>query len=131
MKFFPINAVITNGTIPLPKWNDVLFGVSVDGTKGIYREIRGNFLKDQYERVRKNILDGIKNGGKVFVLMTIHKINESIIEEFVEDWRKQGVTGVILDFYTPQVDEPNDPIWLVFKDRDKVIDRILKLRKNY
>ena len=30
-EYFPINVLITNGTIPLPKWEDVLFGVSLDG----------------------------------------------------------------------------------------------------
>jgi MoaA/NifB/PqqE/SkfB family radical SAM enzyme len=129
--YFPINAIITNGTIPMPKWNDCLFGVSVDGTKEIYEKIRGNVLIDQYEKVRSNILDAVKNGNKVFVLMTIHKINQGAIEEFVKDWKGQGARGVILDFYTPQVNEPNNSIWLGFRGRDKVIDRISALRKKY
>ena len=84
-KYFPINAVITNGTIPLPKWTDTLFGVSVDGTPEIYKEIRGEFIKDQYKLVENNILNGIENGNNVLVLMTIHKINQHCLEEFVEN----------------------------------------------
>jgi MoaA/NifB/PqqE/SkfB family radical SAM enzyme len=130
-RFFQVNAVVTNGTIPLPKWPDVLFGVSVDGNRKIYKEIRGEFIPNQYELVTNNILDGIKNGNKVFVLMTIHKINQGIIEEFVENWHKKNVTGVIFDFYTPQINESKNSIWLGWKERDKVIDRIMKLRKKY
>jgi len=130
-KYFPINALITNGTISIPKWNDMLFGVSVDGTPDIYEKIRGNTIKNQYNVVKNNILEAIKNGNTVFALMTIHKINQGVLEEFAESWFKRSVSGVIFDFYTPQIDEPKDTIWLSFKERDKVIERIMKLRKKY
>ncbi len=128
---FPINAIITNGTIPLPKWNDVLFGVSLDGTPGVYEKIRGNLIKNQYKKVENNILDGVEKGNKICALMTINKINQHVIEKFVERWYNTGVNGVIFDFYTPQKDVKNDPIWLSFKERDEVIERLIDLRKKY
>jgi MoaA/NifB/PqqE/SkfB family radical SAM enzyme len=130
-KFFPINAIITNGTIPLPVWSDTLFGVSVDGTEEVYKKIRGAFLEDQYERVKKNIMDGVRAGNKVYVLMTIYRLNKDVIEKFVENWHKEGVTGVILDFYTPSLNELNDPLWLGFDERDRIIGKIFALRKKY
>lgn len=130
-EYFHINAVITNGTIPLPRWPDTLFGVSVDGTEEIYKKIRGEYLNNQYQIVKQNIKKGIENGNHVFVLMTIHQINQAIIEEFVDYWHNENVSGVVLDFYTPQADEKKETIWLDWEKRDEVIDRIVKLRNKY
>lgn len=130
-RFFPVNAVITNGTLKLPEWQDVLFGVSVDGTEKIYTKIRGQSINNQYQVVRQNIIKGLADGNKVFVLMTIHKLNEAVIEEFTSDWLKVGVKGLIFDFYTPQKDDYDDPIWVPLKERDVIIERLRKLRKKY
>jgi len=130
-EYFPINVLITNGTIPLPQWDDVLFGVSLDGTPAIYEKIRGSSLKGQYDLVKKNILDGVKNGNKIYVLMTLNKLNKNVLEEFTKLWLNTGVKGMIFDFYTPQKDKINDPLWLSFKERDEVIEQISQLRKQY
>ncbi|HUW22216.1 MAG TPA: radical SAM protein [Candidatus Bathyarchaeia archaeon] len=127
-KYFPVNMIITNGTIPLPDWKDVTFGVSVDGTKKYHEKIRGNgFNGKQYDLIKKNILDGAAKGLKIYILMTISKENKDNIEDFYKEWSETEVAGVIYDFYTPQKGE-DDTLCLTFSERDRVIDKLKTLR---
>lgn len=130
--YFPLNVVITNGTIPFPVWNDVIFGVSVDGTKGMHELVRGDYFHGmQYERIRSHVLQGVEKRLKIYALMTISHLNKHNIVDFIEEWQATGISGVILDFYTPMKNNRHDDHWIELKERDHVIDLLIKLRKRY
>jgi len=123
---FSFNEVITNGTLPLPFWKDVRFACSVDGTKEYHEIQRG---KDTYERIKKNIN---RSDLKVHIICVLTRLNQVCLEDFVEEWRQTHIKNIGFGFYTPiEGKEDNDQIWLNFQERDRVIDRILKLKKKY
>lgn len=124
-KVFSFKEVITNGTLPLPYWKDVRFAVSVDGTKKYHEAQRGI---NTYEKIKKNIDRSEIN---VNIICIVTKINESCLEEFVEEWSKTKVRSIGFGFYTPILGKDNEKIWLSFKERDKVIARLIKLKRKY
>ncbi|MFH0874407.1 MAG: radical SAM protein [archaeon] len=126
-KLFSFNRIITNGTIELPEWKDVNFLVSVDGTKEYHELQRG---KNTYERIKKNLNRPNLN---INLFCVITKINQSCIEDFVNEWGggKSPIKSIRFGFYTPIKGKRNDELWLPFKERDEVIDRIMSLKKKY
>lgn len=124
-KLFSFNRVITNGTLPLPDWRDVKFVCSVDGTKEFHEVQRG---KDTYQKIKKN-LDRPELNINLFCVIT--KINEKCLEEFVEEWNKTHARSMGFGFYTPIEGKDNESLWLDFQERDKVIERLIELKKKY
>jgi sulfatase maturation enzyme AslB (radical SAM superfamily) len=124
-KLFSFNRIITNGTIELPNWSDISFIISLDGTKKYHELQRGN---NTYERIKKNIILSKLNITLYFV---ITKLNYKCIDDFVAEWSTTSVKSVGFGFYTPIKGKNNDELWLNFDERDKVIDRILHLKKKY
>lgn len=124
-KSFLFNEVITNGTLPLSDWHDVRFAVSVDGTKKFHELTRG---KNIYEKIKENINRKDLN---VNIICIITKINQECLEEMVVEWSKTNIRTIGFGFYTPILGKDNEKIWLDFKARDLVIERILKLKKKF
>ena len=123
MKLFPFNMIVTNGSITLPKWKNCTFNVSVDGTKKYYEEIRG---KDTYDRMKKN---ANRSDVKVNIACVLNKKNHHCLEDLLKEWSKTKVRGIHFDFYTPIKGKVD--LWLDWKERDEIIDRLLILRKRY
>ncbi|MEM3453145.1 MAG: radical SAM protein [Candidatus Hadarchaeum sp.] len=123
---FLINEVVTNGTVPIPSWNDVSFFISIDGTKHYHEVIRG---KGTYDLARENI----KTTGARYLLlnMVVNSLNYRSIEKFVSEWSNSKVLWVKFSFYTPFIGGENS-LFLPFKKRNEIIDRVLKpLKENY
>ncbi|MGC8816910.1 MAG: radical SAM protein [Candidatus Hadarchaeum sp.] len=123
---FVINEVVTNGTVPIPDWNDVSFFISIDGTKRYHELIRG---KGTYERARENIET---TGARYLLLnMVVNSQNYRSIEKFVSEWSNSRVLWVKFSFYTPFIGGENS-LFLPFSKRNEVIDKVLKpLKENY
>lgn len=124
-EYFRSNTVTTNGTIDLPEWPKVNFYVSIDGTEEYHEDLRGQ--KGIYKLIKKNV---DRSDLKVTLACVITKRNYHCLEELVEEWSKTNVRGIIFDFYTP-IQGIEDDLWLDFEIRDKVIDRLIKLKKKY
>ena len=124
LKFFPFNMIVTNGTIELPKWKDCVFNVSVDGTKKYYEKVRAPKM---YDRVKRN---ANRNDIHINIACVLNKKNYYCIEDLLKEWRKTKVGGVNFDFFTPIKGAGKD-LWLNFQERDKVIYKLLELRKKY
>ena len=122
---FSFNRVITNGTLPLPDWRDVRFVCSVDGTKQYHEVQRG---KNTYEKIKKNIN---RKDLDINLFCVITKLNQSCLEEYVDEWSKTNVRSVGFGFYTPIRGKDNEMLWLDFNERDRVIERIIALKKRY
>lgn len=124
MKLFAINFVMTNGTIELPKWRNCFFHVSVDGTKEVSEKLRG---KGTYDKAKKN---ANRDDIHVKIACVLSKENYHCIEDMLEEWKKTKVRGIIFDFYTP-VDGIKDDLWIEWDLRDKILDKLLKLKEKY
>ncbi|MFC1711157.1 radical SAM protein [Patescibacteria group bacterium] len=124
-KYFKLNSVITNAVLPLPRWSNVNFTVSMDGIEKDYEKIRG---KGVYKKVKKNIL---KNKDlDLHLSCTLNKINFCNIDEFVKEWYDNQVQGLNFTIHT-EIKGGNKSIGFSLKERDKVIDKIIMLKSKY
>jgi Fe-coproporphyrin III synthase len=121
---FPMNMVVTNGTIELPKLAKCIFNVSVDGTKRFYEKIRG---ADVYDKVKHH---ANRDDIHVNITCVLNKINSECLDQFVKEWKNTKVQGISFSFYTPQKGNEDD-LYLSGAEKDIVIDHILALKKVY
>jgi len=124
MKLFRYNLIITNGTIPLPNWPNCVFEVSVDGTKKFHEMIRGK----NYDKIKQNIN---RKDLHVNIACIINKLNYKCLRDMVEEWSKTEVKGIHFGFYSPTKTNSICNLWIDFKLRDKIIEEIRLLKKEY
>ncbi len=117
---FIINEVVTNGTLPIPSWDDVSFFVSVDGTKKYHELIRG---KGTYAKAKQNI--GATGARFLLLNMVVNSLNYGCIKEFVSEWSDSKALWVKFSFYTPFTRGDNS-LWLPFKKRNEIIEDVLR-----
>lgn len=135
MRFFRYNTIVTNGTIPLPDWPRVNWYVSIDGTAAVHESIRdpeGHFRKHGrggiYERVQDNVRRNRHLG--ITIAYCITRDNAHCLEEVVKEWHALGAKHITFDFMTPR-QGADDPQWLPFDERDRVIEQLVALRRVY
>ena len=124
LEIFPFNMVVTNGSMVLPKWKNCVFNVSVDGTKEYYEKIRGLKI---YDKVKKH---ANRDDIHVNIVCVLNKMNYHCIEPLLEEWKDTKIGGINFDFYTP-IKGIKEDLWLDWKERDKIIDQLLILKKKY
>ncbi|MCK5474650.1 MAG: hypothetical protein KAI53_04535, partial [Candidatus Aenigmarchaeota archaeon] len=124
MKLFPFNMVVTNGSIELPKWKTCVFNISVDGTKKYYEKIRGLKI---YDKVKQH---ADRNDIHVNIACVLNKENHQCINDLLKEWKNTKICGINFDFYTP-IRGIKDNLWLNWEERDKIIDKLLALKKTY
>lgn len=123
-KLFPLNMIVTNGTMELPALSNSVFNVSVDGTREYYEQIRG---AGHYEKVKAN---ADRNDIRVNVACVLNKINHECVKPMLEEWKNTSVQGISFSFYTPQKGI-DDSLYLDGVDKDAVINHIIELKKEY
>lgn len=122
---FKSNKVVTNGTLPLPEWPDVDFHISVDGTEKYHDSIRG---EGTYKKLKHNITNA--SHLKVIIACCINRSNVECLENFLEEWsRVPHVKYVLIDFFTP-TEGAEEGLWLNFEERDEVLDKLIRLKKE-
>lgn len=126
-KHFLHNLIVTNGSMPLPDWPDVMYHVSVDGNEAAHDDMRRQ--KGLYQSMKKNVS---RENLHVTAAMCVTSLNVETIEEVLEDWNSTThVKGMMFDFYTP-IEGLDDELWIGWERRDAVLDRLLELkRKRY
>lgn len=124
---FKYNLIVTNGTVPLPDWKNVSYYVSVDGTPEVHDQIRGEGC---FEKLKKNITDPKHYGKTIRLACCLNRMNVDCIEPMLEEWYSQAnIKEIVFDFYTPQgADE--DELWIPFKERDRIIDKLIRLKRE-
>lgn len=125
-KYFKSNVVFTNGTIELPYWPDVAFSVSVHGTAKYHSQITGVDAAT-YQKIKRN---ADRDDLDVVIAFCVTRLNYMCIDDMLEEWSKTAVKGIVFEFYTPMKGENNE-LWLNWEERDKVIDHLMSLRKEY
>ncbi|MFN7975015.1 MAG: radical SAM protein [Acidobacteriota bacterium] len=123
-RYFKKCWVVTNGTIPIPAWKNVTWYVSVDGTKPYCEALRG---KGIYERIKKH---ADRSDINIRTATVVTKTNHECLEELVAEWYQTRVQGMVFDFYTP-IAGLDEELWPGFELRDRIIDRLLLLKKRY
>lgn len=123
-QLFQLNMIVTNGTIELPVIKNSVFNVSVDGTRRYYESIRGSGV---YDKVKDN---ANRNDIRVNVACVLNRLNADCVEAFLEEWKNTHIQGISFSFYTPQRGVA-DSLYLDCAQKDRVIDRILNLKKEY
>jgi MoaA/NifB/PqqE/SkfB family radical SAM enzyme len=124
--FFKFNIVVTNGTVPLPDWPEVYYHVSLDGTREIHDKVRNR--KGLYEIVKRN---ADRPDLDVTMVYCISNNNKHCFEEVLAEWKRETrVKGFIFDFYTPRAGA-DDPLWVPWEERDRIIDRLIELKRAY
>jgi MoaA/NifB/PqqE/SkfB family radical SAM enzyme len=123
-KYFPHNMVVTNGLMALPDWPDVSFHVSIDGDEEAHERQRNQ--TNIYRRIMKNCdrpeLD-------VTIAYCISSVNVGCVEKVLEEWRDVGIRGFLFSFYTP-IESIKDPLFPGWEARDRVIDRLIELKRT-
>ncbi|RLF61678.1 MAG: hypothetical protein DRN37_00455 [Thermoplasmata archaeon] len=125
-KYFKSNVVFTNGTIELPYWPDVAFSVSVHGTAEYHERITG-VGPEVYQKIKRNV---DRDDLDVVISFCVTRLNYKCIDAMLAEWSKTAVNGIAFEFYTPMKGE-NSELWLNWEERDRVIDHLVSLRKEY
>lgn len=126
MKMFRYNLVVTNGTLPLPNWQNCLFEVSVDGTRELHDKIRGN---GTYNRIKENISQ--REDLRINLACMLSRLNYQSVEAIVKEWSETSVRGVYFGFYSQTKTEPVSDLRMEPKLRDETIGVIKSLKKDY
>ena len=125
-KYFKSNVVFTNGTIELPNWPDVSFSVSVHGTAKYHSQITG-VDEATYNKIKRN---ADRDDLYVVIAFCVTRLNYTCIDDMLKEWSKTAVQGIVFEFYTPMKGEGNE-LWLTWEERDKIIEHLMSLRKEY
>ncbi len=125
-KYFRVNIVVTNGTFPLPNWQDAMFHISVDGTEDYHDDIRG---KGVYQKLKKNINEA-PDGLNISLATCLNTRNLFCIEALLEEWHSNPkVKHILFDFFTPVKGVKHD-LFIPFEEQDKIIDKIIHLKRT-
>jgi len=120
---FLIISVYTNGTFQLSSSADDLF-VSIDGLKENSHKLR----KPVYDQVISNIK--ASNHKNIIINFTINAENKDEIEDFCAYIASIGqIKGIFFYFHTPYYGK--DDLFIPFEERQKIILKILQLKKKY
>ena len=138
-KLFAINQLFTNGTIPIPKIRNLMPFISLDGTRPFHDEVRG---KGTYDKIMENLKT--THIRTIFFLATFHKVNENCLEDMVKELSEIGrpVSGMMAMLFTPlkkykEIEGYKDAttqktqIDLTWDERDRIIDRLVALKRSY
>ncbi len=126
-KIMPVNWIVTNGTRDMPKLgNNSAIAVSIDGTEKIHDKVRGRkgIYNDVFKRY-SNYTDY-----PLYTATTLIQNNKNEVEKLVKEWSNTSIKGMWFDFATPFRNSDNK-FFIDLDERNKIIDKILKLRKEY
>ena len=123
------NIVVTNGTFPLPNFenNNFHYGVGIDGTEKINNYIKG---VNCYDQVKENIRKAIKKNMSVAICYCINRLNIECIPEFLEEWADKGLSGIFFTLYT-RIKGRNPEINLSYEDRCNIESLLEKMKKKF
>jgi sulfatase maturation enzyme AslB (radical SAM superfamily) len=104
--FFRHNAIVTNGTIPLPNWPEVTWYVSIDGDEEVHEYVRDReklFRRGNRGGIYRVIMDNVTRNRHLGITIAycISRENVHCIERVVKDWYEAGARHITFDFFTP------------------------------
>lgn len=124
-KYFKHNTIVTNGTMELTDWEDCTWVISIDGTEESFAKMRAPGI---YQKIKDNVKKHAELRIQISCVLT--SITKDCIEDLVAEWGPLVRGGIIFDFFTP-VKNLDESLWLDWDERDRLIDKILMLKKRY
>ena len=128
MKLFHQSSIVTNGTYGIPSVPGHLVTVSLDGPRAYNDSIRGDGV---FDKVKQAVHNRQPDGTTVMLQMTLTRGNAPAMEAFVEEVHDWPIDGIAFTFFVPQVDQHDELSWDDLRERDKVIERLIRLKKTY
>ena len=129
IKLFPESAVVTNGTYGIPSIPGHLVTVSLDGPADLNDLIRG---KGVFAKVKEAVFArDVSDGTTVMLQMAVTRENAPGLEKFLEEVAEWPIDGVAFSFYVPVKNDETGLGWKDLKERDKVLDRAIALKRKY
>jgi MoaA/NifB/PqqE/SkfB family radical SAM enzyme len=129
MRLFERSSIVTNGTYGIPSIPGHLVTVSLDGPKELNDRVRGEGV---FGRVREAVFARDPDDGTTVMLqMTITRTNADGLEAFVEEVRDWPIAGVAFTFYVPTRNDTSELAWSDLRERDAVIERVIRLKERY
>jgi Fe-coproporphyrin III synthase len=126
-QYFKYNTVVTNGSIPLPDWKDVIWYVSIDGGKKHHERMRNK--PGLYDRIKRTIEGSY--GLEITIAYCITHENYTDIPEVLEEWSQNPrVMNMVFSFYTP-IKGLDEGLWLGWEERDRVIELLIEKKRHY
>ena len=128
-RLFPESAIVTNGTYGIPSLPGQLVTVSLDGPPDLNDPIRGEGV---FAKVREAVFARDPGDGTTVMLqMAVTRENAPGLEDFMAEVSTWPIAGVAFSFYVPVKDDTTGLDWPDLKERDKVLDRVIALKKQY
>src|SRR3982750_3947972 len=124
-KYFKHNTIVTNGTMELPNWPNCSWVISIDGTEEAFARMRAPGI---YQKIKQNVINHPEL--KIQISCVITSLTKDCIEDLVQEWGPLVRGGIIFDFFTP-VTNLDAALCLSWAERDRMIDRILALKRKY
>jgi sulfatase maturation enzyme AslB (radical SAM superfamily) len=129
IKLFPESAIVTNGTYGIPSIPGHLVTVSLDGPPDLNDLVRG---KGVFAKVKEAVFARDANDGTTVMLqMAVTRENAQGLEKFMAEVSEWPISGVAFSFYVPVMNDETGLDWKDLKERDKVLDRVIALKKKY
>ena len=123
--YFKHNTIVTNGTMDLPDWPNCTWVISIDGTEDAFARMRAPGI---YQKIKQNVISHPELNIQISCVLT--SITRDCVEDLVREWGPIARGGIIFDFFTP-VTGLDEALWLDWPERDRLIDQILRLKKQY
>lgn len=124
-KYFKHNTIVTNGTMDIPDWEDCTWVISIDGTEDAFAKMRAPGI---YQKIKESVKKNSELRIQISCVLT--SITKDCMEDLVEEWGPLVRGGIIFDFFTP-VKNLDEALWIDWDERDRLIDKILMLKKKY
>ncbi len=122
-QIFPVNYVITNGTLKIPEsFKHILF-VSLDGMKETNDSIRG---KGTFSKIMKNY----SQDKRVAINITLTKDNYKELEDVVKLAKENGFRGVVCNICTFGT-KVKIPMAVKKNERKIIIDELNRVKSKY
>jgi Fe-coproporphyrin III synthase len=124
-EIFDAVLAFTNGMNGFPRIKNVQWILSLDGPQDVNDEIRGNGV---YAQAVENLKAA---PAPPIVHMTISRLNQGSLRDFVREMMRLPIKGIGFSFYTPGRTIDETGLFIPLKERDRVVIQLLGLRKQY
>ncbi|MDQ1336512.1 MAG: Radical core protein [Thermodesulfobacteriota bacterium] len=124
-EIFDATLAFTNGINGFPELKNVQWILSLDGPQDLNDTIRG-------AGVYAKALENLKRASQPpIVHMTISRLNQDSLDDFVREMMRLPIKGMGFSFYTPDLTRDESGLFIPLKERDRLIMELLSLRRRY
>jgi MoaA/NifB/PqqE/SkfB family radical SAM enzyme len=122
---FDATLAFTNGMNGFPQLRNVQWILSLDGPQDVNDTIRGS-------GVYANAVENLKKASQPpIVHMTISRLNQDSLDEFVREMMGLPIKGMGFSFFTPDATTDDSGLFIPLKERDRLVMELLALRERY